>query len=257
LRRLDLTQAGDVHATRTVRGGIQVRESYGYVIPHLIESERTITELAKRMEVTQQAASKIVAELIHLGIVEAVPARDRRSKRIRLSQRGWRCVQRRLRTSTHIDNRLMRAVGTKTYEDTKSSLLTCLAVKLMAANTPVRVARVVVTIGHTWRDFKCLMVMSGLARCFSTNQKITKHPRATRSRNAAAGSDHRCEPPRFTPMFTHISAAAPAQSILPGVAAVDSGRYAIDKMIAAIPTIRMKRKIERKPQWPENNPPRN
>src|SRR4030088_1058004 len=113
----------------------------------------------------------------------------------------------------------------------------------MAANTPVRVASVVVTIGHTWRDFKSLVLMSGLARCFSTNQKATKHPRAAKRRNAVAGSDHPWEPPRFTPMFTHINAAesatAPGQSILPGVAAVDSGTYAIDKMIATMPTMRM------------------
>ena len=66
---------------RTIRGGFTgVRESHGYVIQHLIESDRTITELAQRMAVTQQAASKIVAELIHLGILEAVPAKDRRAK---------------------------------------------------------------------------------------------------------------------------------------------------------------------------------
>ena len=44
-----------------------VRESHGYVIQRLIEEERTITELARRMEVTQQAASKFVAELVVLG----------------------------------------------------------------------------------------------------------------------------------------------------------------------------------------------
>ena len=112
---------------RTLKAGfIGVRESHGYVIQHLIESERTITELARRMEVTQQAASKMVAELIRLGIVEAISAKDRRAKRIRLSQRGWQCVQLGRRARTRIDNVLIRAAGRKSYENAKSALLTYL-----------------------------------------------------------------------------------------------------------------------------------
>src|SRR5215831_8998182 len=67
-------------------GGFKdVRESHGYVIQHLIEKERSITELAQRMEVTQQAASKVVAELAELGILDMVPSADRRAKKVRLS----------------------------------------------------------------------------------------------------------------------------------------------------------------------------
>lgn len=110
---------------RTLKEGFTgVRESHGYLIQHLIESERTITELAKRMDVTQQAASKIVAELIHIGILEAIPAKDRRAKRIRLSQRGWRCVRLGRRTRTRIDNLLVRATGRRNYEKAKLTLLT-------------------------------------------------------------------------------------------------------------------------------------
>lgn len=112
---------------RTAKAGFtDVRESHGYVIQHLIESERTITELARRMDITQQAASKIVAELIHIGILEAIPTKDRRTKRIRLSQEGWRCVRLGRRARTQIDSRLVRAAGRKRYENAKSTLLTCL-----------------------------------------------------------------------------------------------------------------------------------
>jgi DNA-binding MarR family transcriptional regulator len=112
---------------RTLKEGFTgVRESHGYVIQHLVESERTITELAKRMDITQQAASKIVAELIDIGILEAIPAKDRRAKRIRLSQEGWRCVRLGRRTRTRIDKLLVRAAGRKSYENAKSTLLTCL-----------------------------------------------------------------------------------------------------------------------------------
>ena len=135
LQQLDLAYLGfflglrvsELVMARTIRAGfIGVRESHGYVIQHLIESDRTITELAKRMEVTQQAASKIVAELIHLRILEAVPAKDRRAKRIRLSQRGWTCVKLGRRVRGQITSRLIAAAGREACEQAKSTLVTCL-----------------------------------------------------------------------------------------------------------------------------------
>ena len=105
-----------------------VRESHGYVIQHLIESDRTITELARRMEVTQQAASKMVAELIHLGLVEAVSDKDRRAKRIRLAQRGRNCVQLGRRLRARLEKQLIRSAGKKNYEEAKATVLTCLEV---------------------------------------------------------------------------------------------------------------------------------
>ncbi|HXA76886.1 MAG TPA: MarR family transcriptional regulator [Candidatus Acidoferrales bacterium] len=103
-----------------------VRESHGYLIQHLVESDRSITELASRMEVTQQAASKTVAELIDLGIVEAIAAKDRRAKRIRLSQRGWKCVRLGRLARARIDGNLVRTARKKNYEMARTSLLTCL-----------------------------------------------------------------------------------------------------------------------------------
>jgi DNA-binding MarR family transcriptional regulator len=103
-----------------------VRESHGYVIQHLIESDRTITELARRMEVTQQAGSKMVAELIHLGLVEAVSDKDRRTKRIRLSERGWNCVQLGRRLRARLEKRLIRSTGKKNYDHARATVLNCL-----------------------------------------------------------------------------------------------------------------------------------
>ena len=103
-----------------------LRESHGYLIQHLIETDRTITELAKRMEVTQQAASKIVAELIRLQIVETVSNGDRRTKRIRLSKRGWQCVQLGRRTRARIEESLIRSVGKRDYDGARRTVLKCL-----------------------------------------------------------------------------------------------------------------------------------
>ena len=104
-----------------------VRDSYGYVIQHLIEKERSITELAERMEVTQQAASKFVVELEALGVIDVVPGSDRRAKKVRLSLRGWNLVRAGRQTRRQVEGRLIRAVGSEPYEQAKAILTACLA----------------------------------------------------------------------------------------------------------------------------------
>jgi DNA-binding MarR family transcriptional regulator len=102
--------------------GLQhVRESHGYVIQHLIERQRSITELAQRMEVTQQAASKAVREMVKLGILELVPGADRRSKTVTLSPRGWTVVRLGRKIRRQIERRLIRTLGPD-YDAAKSIL---------------------------------------------------------------------------------------------------------------------------------------
>ncbi len=115
-----------VVARMAEKGFADIRESHGYVIQHLIDEERSITELAVRMEVTQQAASKAVAELLRLGVIEASAGQDRRAKRIRLSRRGWRAVKLSRRVRAQIERRLIRALGARQYAMGKRILLDCL-----------------------------------------------------------------------------------------------------------------------------------
>ncbi|HVO98965.1 MAG TPA: MarR family transcriptional regulator [Bryobacteraceae bacterium] len=103
----------------------KVKQSHGYVVQHLIEQDRTITELAGRMEVTQQAASKVVREMMELGILEAVPAEDRRAKQIRLSSRGWQSVKLARTARRRIEARLRAKTGAA-YAGAKATLLACL-----------------------------------------------------------------------------------------------------------------------------------
>ena len=113
---------------RLKRAGFKnVRQSHGYVMQHLIEEDRTISELARRMEVTQQAASKTVAEMIRFGILEATAAQDRRAKTIRISKRGWESIRFSRRVRAGLDRRLATAVGLNTYGSIKSGLIACLA----------------------------------------------------------------------------------------------------------------------------------
>ena len=76
------------------------------------------------MNVTQQAASKVVAELIGLRILEAAPAKDRRAKSIHLSERSWQSVRLARRARAKIDEFLVAATGEKDHKRAKSILLT-------------------------------------------------------------------------------------------------------------------------------------
>src|SRR2546422_3321055 len=72
---------------RMIAAGFRrVRMSHGFVIQHLIEADRSITELAARMEVSQQAASKVVAELVRLGLLEVSAGEDRRRQAVPVSR---------------------------------------------------------------------------------------------------------------------------------------------------------------------------
>jgi len=104
----------------------QVRESHGYLIQHLIESDRTITELAGRMEITQQATSKAVSELVTLGVLELIVGSDRREKAVRLSKRGWTLVRLGRRARRSIERQLIRIAGREEYGQAKLVLAACL-----------------------------------------------------------------------------------------------------------------------------------
>lgn len=70
-------------------GHRSVRRSHGYVIQLLVEEEPTVTEIASRLGISQQAASKSVADLERLGYVERrADDRDRRARRVSMTTRG-------------------------------------------------------------------------------------------------------------------------------------------------------------------------
>jgi DNA-binding MarR family transcriptional regulator len=66
-----------------------VRTSHGYVIQNLIDDSPTVGELAERLGVTQQAASKALAEMEALRLVVRVPDPvDSRVRRVTLTPQG-------------------------------------------------------------------------------------------------------------------------------------------------------------------------
>jgi DNA-binding MarR family transcriptional regulator len=122
-------------------GHADLRFSHGFVIQHVVDADRTIGELALRMGVTQQGASKAVAELETLGYLERVPdPADARIRRVRLSARGRAAVQISRRAREKIEHGLATAVGAREIAHARRTLARILEV--VGATESVRARRV-------------------------------------------------------------------------------------------------------------------
>lgn len=109
------------------RGHPGLRTSHGYLFQHLVEGPITIGELAMRMDVTQQAASKAVAELADLGYVERIadPA-DGRVRRVGLTARGRSAVRDTRAIRAELVAELSASIGTDRVEEARRTLLAAL-----------------------------------------------------------------------------------------------------------------------------------
>lgn len=86
--------AEEVRERLADRGFAGIRFSDGVLFQHLVGADRTISELAVRMAVTQQAASKAVADLRRRGLVVlTVDPADARARRVALSDHGAAAVE--------------------------------------------------------------------------------------------------------------------------------------------------------------------
>ena len=112
------------------KGFSEMRVSHGFVVQHLVAADRPVSrtgsDLARRMGVSQQAASKTIAELVRLGVVNVAPSKDRRAKQVSLSARGWEAVQLARRYRTRLEQRLLRHVGRRRYSEARRTLRDCL-----------------------------------------------------------------------------------------------------------------------------------
>lgn len=118
-----LAFAERVRAELAAAGFSELRVAHGFLIQHLIGAERTIGELAARLQVTQQAASKAVAELEALGHVERAPdPADARVRRVRLSARGRAAVTRARRARAALQKRLAARHGEDALERCRAVL---------------------------------------------------------------------------------------------------------------------------------------
>jgi len=96
-----------------VAGGcVGLRYNDGFVFQHLVSGPLPVTELAKRLAMTQQGASKTVVDLERRGYVERVQApHDDRVRLVTLTELGWRAVNGAREARTAFGNDLRRLLG--------------------------------------------------------------------------------------------------------------------------------------------------
>lgn len=121
--------AGNDYLLAAIRkaGHPQLRISHGYVFQLLISAPRTVGEIADGLGVTQQAASKVVAELASLGYLALLsePA-DRRVRRVALSSLGERAVSDARAARRKLENKLTAKVGESGMLTARKALISLL-----------------------------------------------------------------------------------------------------------------------------------
>lgn len=109
------------------RGHEGLRTRHGYVIQHVVEGPIPIGELAARLGVTQQAASKTAGELEQLGYLErtADPA-DARVRLVGLTKRGSAAVAETRKIRAEIEAELSAALGPRRTAALKAAAIDAL-----------------------------------------------------------------------------------------------------------------------------------
>jgi DNA-binding MarR family transcriptional regulator len=76
------------------RGFADVRPAHGFAFSRLAAGGATITQLARHLGVTRQAAAQLVDELEANGYVERRPhPNDARARLVALTGKGWACTR--------------------------------------------------------------------------------------------------------------------------------------------------------------------
>ena len=93
-------------------GDTRLRLAHTQLFPHITFEGIRLTEVAKRLEVTKQAISPLVDELVDAGMVERIadPV-DQRAKLIRWTRAGRRALQHGLGVLARLERELAPAVG--------------------------------------------------------------------------------------------------------------------------------------------------
>lgn len=125
---------------RTAAAGYAgVKPSHGYVMQRLVEGEPTISELAASLGMTQQGASKHVADLERLGWVQRVGiAGDLRTRAVRLTPAGRGLLEAGRRERELLARELTARVGADCVEQAQEALAGLLDLVGLGQRVPTR-----------------------------------------------------------------------------------------------------------------------
>lgn len=100
-----------------------VRVAHTSLLPHVDLEGTRLTDLAKRLGVTKQAAGQLVDELVELGLLERVPdPADARAKLVRFSKRGRASLFEGIALLREMERDLRDLVGEAAFETLHAAL---------------------------------------------------------------------------------------------------------------------------------------
>jgi DNA-binding MarR family transcriptional regulator len=113
----------EVQRRLTAQGLGDLRFNDGVVIQHVLAAPLSITALAERMGVTQQAASKAVADLERRGLLTREPdPEDARTKLLHLTDHAHQAVEATRRLRKDLQDELETEFGADRVDDTRALL---------------------------------------------------------------------------------------------------------------------------------------
>src|SRR6476660_4988772 len=116
--------AGEVQRRIAADGLDDLRFADGVIFQHLVTGPLAIGDLAARMGVTQQAASKAVADLERRhSVVRAADAGDARVRRVELTARGAAAIEAVRRHRAALEAELAETVGERRVAGARRTLI--------------------------------------------------------------------------------------------------------------------------------------
>jgi DNA-binding MarR family transcriptional regulator len=115
----------EVHARLAARGWQGVRPAYGFVLLAVRDTALTPTELAARLAVTKQAASKLADAMVADGLLERSPDEsDGRQRRLTLSARGRQLLVEVEQSYAELEQQWAEVIGRVALEQTRRRVTT-------------------------------------------------------------------------------------------------------------------------------------
>lgn len=105
-----------------------VRIAHTTVLPHVDLEGTRLTELARRLGVTKQAAGQVVDELEEMGFLERVPdPNDARAKLVRFSKKGQKAMLEGLQVLGELEGEMRDRIGEAKMRTLHESLAVVIA----------------------------------------------------------------------------------------------------------------------------------
>lgn len=115
----DVTDA--LHAA----GFKDLKNSQVFCLAHIDLNGTSVVDLAESSNISKQAASKLVGELVELGLVSTSPApSDGRAILVEFTPRGRAMMQRSFELFAEMEQEYSRQLGARTYQTLKRALRT-------------------------------------------------------------------------------------------------------------------------------------